>query len=417
MLKIQNIVCALVLTGLIAAGALADNWSHWRGPGSAGVGPDGTFPTKWSKTENVVWKVDLPGRGSSTPIVWEDYIFVTCGSDANNALLCFDRQGNKRWEKTFGRERAGKNRKASGSNPSPVTDGQRVWVYFKSGDFACVDFDGNVVWQKNLQADYGEDTLWWDLGTSPVLTKEFVVVACMQEGPSYLAGFDRQSGEVVWKVDRLFNTPIESDQSYTTPVVLSEGGEETIIVLGADHVTAHDATSGEELWRVGLNPKQGENFRSIASPVVIDELLIAPYARGDTLTAIRLGGRGDVTGSHVAWVQEDAASDVPTPAVADGKIYVCRDRGEVLCLDAQTGEKLWGQRMERNRTAYSSSPMLAGGHLYVTREDGKTFVLDVNNGGKLVATNELDEQTVATPVFADGKILIRTMESLYCIGR
>ena len=417
MLKIQNIVCALILTALVAAGALADNWPHWRGPGSAGVAPDGTFPTKWSKTENVAWKIDLPGRGASTPVVWEDHIFVTCGSGGENALFCFDRQGNKRWEKTFGRERAGKNRKASGSNPSPVTDGQRVWVYYKSGDFACVDFDGNVVWQKNLQADYGKDTLWWDLGTSPVLTGELVVVACMQDGPSYLAGFNKQSGDEVWKVARQFDTPIESDQSYTTPVVLSEGGEETIIVLGADHVTAHDANSGEELWRVGLNPKQGENFRSIASPVVIDGLLIAPYARGDTLTAIRLGGRGDVTGSHVAWVKEDVASDIPTPAVADGKIYVCRDRGEVLCLDAETGNKLWSQRMERSRTAYSSSPMLAGGHLYITREDGKTFVLDVSEEGKLVAANELGEQTVATPVPADGKILIHTMESLYCIGK
>jgi outer membrane protein assembly factor BamB len=417
MLRVQNVLCAVVLVALIATSAGADNWAQWRGPGSAGVAPAGTFPTTWSATENVAWKVDLPGRGASTPVVWEDSIFVSCASGDKNALLCFDRQGKKRWETTFGQERPGKNRKATGSNPSPTTDGELVYVYFKNGDFACVDFDGKVVWQKNLQDEYGKDTLWWDLGTSPVLTRDLVVVACMQSGPSYLAGFDKKTGDVVWKVDRMLDAPVESAQSYTTPVVLDEDGKETIIVLGADHVTAHDAASGEELWRAGgLNPGQDESFRSIASPVVVDGLVIAPYARGDTLTAIRLGGSGDVTLSNVAWVLNDAGADVPTPAVANGKIYVCRDNGEVVCLDAKSGERLWGERVERHRESFSSSPMLAGGNIYVTREDGKTFVLEQGDAFRLVAANELGEQTVATPVFTDGKILIRTMQSLYCIG-
>ena len=418
MIKTWSILCVVILAGWMAASAQADNWSRWRGPTSSGVAPAGTYPTRWSKTENVAWRVELPGRGASTPAVWGDHIFITCGNGGNNALLCFDRKGNRRWEKTFGKERPGEDRKASGSNPSPTTDGERVYVYYNSGDLVCLDFDGNVVWQKNIQALYGEDKLFWDLGTSPVLTRDLLVIACLHGGPSYLVGFDKKSGEEVWKVDREIEAPAESLQGYSTPLVIAEDGRETIIVLGADTVTAHDARSGEELWRAGgLNPQNDDTFRSIGSPMSIDGLVVVPYARGETLTAIRLGGSGDVTDSHVAWVKEKVGSDVPTPAVAGGKIYVCRDRGEVVCVDAKTGEKLWGQRLERHGVDYSSSPVLAGGHIYATREDGKTFVLDVSEGGKLVAANELGEQTVATPVFTDGKILIHTMESLYCIGK
>jgi len=133
----------------------------------------------WSKTENIAWKVDLPGRGASTPVVSNGKIILTCGIDGRNAVLCFDRAGKLLWTTTIGAEKAGKHAKATGSNPSAVTDGKHIYVYFKSGDLACLDFEGTVAWQKNLQDLYGEDTLWWDLGTSPVLTREFVVVAVM----------------------------------------------------------------------------------------------------------------------------------------------------------------------------------------------------------------------------------------------
>jgi outer membrane protein assembly factor BamB len=412
--------CFLALCGAFATIAQCANWPNWRGPDFNGVVRDGKgFPTKWSSTENVLWKIDLPGKGASTPIVWEDRIIVTCAIDKSNGVLCLDRNGKQLWHKTVGTEKPGKHGKATGCNPSAVTDGKLLYVYFKSGDLACLDMAGKIVWQQNLQKLFGEDTLWWDLGTSPVLTKENLVVAVMHSGPSYLAAFDKSTGKQAWKQDRNLGAPSEAAQSYSTPVVVNDGGKEILVVLGADHVTAHDAKSGAELWRVGgLNPTGQQYFRSISSPVVSDGIVVAPYARGSTLTAIKLGGKGDVTKTHIAWSKDKLGADVPTPAAVDGKAYLCTDRGEVVCLDIKTGKQLWSGSPEKNRQAFSASPVVADGKIYITREDGKTFVLEQGNEFKVVAANELaDEFVVATPVFVDGRILIRTAQHLYCISK
>ncbi len=413
-------LCFLALCGASAKIAQSGNWPNWRGPDFNGVVRDGTgFPSHWSSTENVLWKIDLPGKGASTPVVWGDRIILTCAIDGKNGVLCLSRDGKQLWHKTIGAVKPGKHVKATGCNPSAVTDGKHLYVYFKSGDLACLDFAGNVVWQQNLQELFGEDTLWWDLGTSPVLTKDHVVVAVMHSGPSYLAAFDKETGKQAWKQDRNLDAPSEAAQSYSTPVVVNDGGREILVVLGADHVTAHDAKIGAELWRVGgLNPGGEKFFRSIASPVVIDGMVVAPYARGSTLTGIRLGGGGDVTKTHVAWSKNKLGADVPTPAAVDGKAYLCTDKGELNCLDVKTGNVLWSGNPEKHRTAFSASPVIAEGKIYITREDGKTFVLEQGNEFKLLATNELaDEFVVATPVFVDGRILIRTAQHLYCIGK
>lgn len=416
----MRLVAALCLIAALASPLLANNWPNWRGPNYNGVASGKGYPTEWSATKNVAWKVELPGRGSSTPVVWGDHIFLTSAAEEKNALLAFNRSGKELWRVLIGKDRPGKNKKASGSNPSCVTDGEHVFAYFKSGDLMCADFAGKLVWQINVQDKFGEDTLWWDLGTSPVLTKQHCVVAVMQSGPSFLVAFDKSSGKVVWKQDRNVDAPEESAHSYSTPVVLNENGTETLIVLGADHVTAHDAVNGQELWRFGgLNPDPAaeKRLRSIASAVVFNEIVIAPYVRGKELTAIKLGGHGDVTKSHVAWKKSGIGTDVPTPAVADGKVFLLGDRGQVTCLDVVTGNEIWSGTTEKNRGAYSSSPILADGKLYATREDGVTFVLSAGPEFKVLGRNELDgTQTVATPAFIDGKILIRTDTHLYCIG-
>ena len=409
------------LTTLIALLAASTASAQWHGPAYDGVATDGTYPTQWSSDAGVAWSVPLSGRGASTPAVVGDRVFLTDNLDGRNGLLCLSLlDGSERWRKTVGELAPPKHRKASGANPSPISDGQRVFAYFKSGDLAAFTLEGEPLWSTNIQDAYGENTLWWDLGTSPVLAGGHVVITVMQTGPSFLVALDPATGEVAWKADRELGAPEEAAQSYTTPAVMTHGGVEQLVTVGADHVTSHDAKTGEELWRVGgLNPTQDAYFRSIASPAAAGGLVIAPYARGESVTAIRLGGRGDVTDSHVAWHREGVGSDVPTPVVSDGRVYVLGDKGRtggtLWCLDVESGEELWTAQLPKSRDGYSSSPMLAGGHLYLTREDGTTFVVSPDDGS-VVATNTLGQPTYATPAFADGRVLIRTAERLWCFA-
>jgi outer membrane protein assembly factor BamB len=417
----------LVVSTTFAATVRADDWPTWRGPALDGVAKGAGYPVSWAPEQHVVWRQPLPGLGASTPAIWGDHVVVTCTIDGKDAVVCLDRSGKERWRQSLGAAKAGKHKKATGANPSPVTDGERVWVYFKSGELACLELaDGALAWRTNLQERFGADTLWWDLGTSPVLSEKGVIVAVMQSGPSYVASFDRATGELLWKHDRMLDAPEEAAQSYSTPIVargLADKGEpaEMLFVLGADHVTAHDASSGRELWRVGgLNPKQNGYFRSIASPVLAGDLVIAPYARGGSITAIRRGGSGDVTGSHVAWVRGDLGSDVPTPAVKGDRVVFCTDKGAVEAIDAATGRTAWRSELAKNRNAYSSSPVIADGRVIVTREDGHSFVLGWPAANateaQTVGEGDVGEMTVATPVCVDGRIYLRTHDSLWCLG-
>ena len=352
--------------------------------------------------------------------MWDRKIYLTYGKDNKNVLACLNWDGKTQWEATVGQEKAGKNAKASGCNPSAITDGKSVFVYFKSGDLACVDLSGKVVWQKNLQSYSARircGMSWALLQSSPKTASSWAV---MHSGPSYVVAFDKSSGDEIWKINRDVPAPNEAAQSYTTPIVVDgPDGKQTIIVLGADHITAHQGANGQELWRVGgLNPAKEQYFRSISSPVLIDDILVAPYARGSTITAVKIGGSGDVTSTHRSWFKEKLGADVPTPAADKGRVYVCSDRGEVTCLDAKSGQEIWKQQLEKHRMPFSASPILAGGKIYLTREDGTTFVLQQGDSYKLLAKNELEgEHAVATPVFVDDRILLRTFEHLYCIGR
>ncbi|MFO0817490.1 MAG: PQQ-binding-like beta-propeller repeat protein [Pirellulales bacterium] len=413
------LLLTLIFLGTVLTSSAAEDWPNWRGPRFNGVAAGTAYPTRWSATENIAWKVALPGKGSSTPVVAKDQIFVTCGIDGKNSVVAYDRSGKHLWTTAVGNEKPGKHKKATGANPSAVTDGKFVYAYFKSGDLACVDFAGKLVWKHNLQEQFGEDTLWWDLGTSPVLTKSHVIVAVMHSGPSFLVAYDRETGSQAWKQARDLNAPSEAAQSYSTPVVLDYNSQEILVVLGADHVTGHEAASGKELWRVGgLNPTGHQYFRSIASAVVADGIVVAPYARGASMTAIKLGGQGDVTKSHVTWALEGLGADVPTPAAHQGRVYVCTDKGDLAAIELKTGKVLYKGQLERNRNAYSASPILAGEHLYLTREDGKTFVVKVGDGFEVIASNDLDgDMTVATPVPVDGQVLLRTQDHLYCVGK
>jgi outer membrane protein assembly factor BamB len=405
------LIAVAIQAGGVAAVQADENWPQWRGPQSNGVAAAGDYPVKFDAESGVAWKTKLPGLGMSTPAVWGDRIFVTCGVDGLDGVCAYDFTGKQLWQKTLGKERAGKNPNGSGSNPSPATDGEHVVVYFKSGTLACFDLNGNLAWQRNLQDDYGKDTLWWDLATSPVLVGDRVVIAVMHAGESFVAAFSLADGAPVWKTPRQYERPEESDQAYTTPQLAKLDGRDVIITFGADHLTAHDATSGELLWDDdSYNPRNKGMWRVIGSPVLASDVLFATFGRGEWATAIRL----TPTGSTKIWERGDRglASEVPTP-IADGeKVYMLTDQGAVKCLDLMTGKELWSGVLPRNRNRYYASPVLAGGNLYCPREDGMLFVVGAGEGFELLSENNMGEKIVASPVPIRGGLLIRGFDHL-----
>jgi outer membrane protein assembly factor BamB len=238
------------------------------------------------------------------------------------------------------------------------------------------------------------------------------------DDPSYIVAFDAATGKALWRQERPTDAVAESPDAYTTPTLLEHQGTTQIVISGGDYVTAHDPKTGKEIWRAGgLNPQKRGNYRIIASPLAVDGLIYAP-TRKTPLLALRAGGAGDVTTTHLAWKWEGlGAPDVPSP-VCDGKyFYMVEDNGRVTCLDAKTGQLIWGPE----RTAQgivSASPLLADGKLYVTNESGITTVLVAGPEYKVLATNELDDSyTLSSPVASGSRLFVRTGTHLYCVGK
>jgi outer membrane protein assembly factor BamB len=363
----------------------------------------------------------LPGKGCSTPVVWDKQIYLTCPVNGEDALLAYDWSGQPRWQTTLGPERSGKNAHGSGSNPSPVTDGKAIFVFFKSGHFAAIDLSGKILWQTDLVARYGPDNLYWDFGSSPVLTEKDVVITRLHHGDSYVAAFDKVSGNLHWKVTRNYETPIEGDHSYASALRIQHEGAEALLVLGGEHLSAHSASDGHVLWSCGnFNPEGKKNWVPVASPVIAGEVAIVPYGRGGALHGIKLGGAGDVTETHRVWLRPDTGSFVSTPAVYQGRVYVLQDhgpqRGTLDCLDPANGKKIWRGAFPKSSAEYYASPTVASGKLYAAREDGMIFVASLEDQFELVAENELGEPIIASPVPIANRLLIRGDKTLFCFG-
>jgi outer membrane protein assembly factor BamB len=268
---------------------------------------------------------------------------------------------------------------------------------------------------------FGPANLFWDHGTSPVLTQDDVVIARMHAGESWLAAFDKQTGNLHWKVARNYQTPTEGDHGYATPLVIEQTGREALLVWGGQHVTAHDAADGSVIWSCGdFNPEAQAMWPSIASPVVAANIAVVACGRNDRgqprLHGIRLGGQGDVTETHRVWNRSDIGTFVPTPAEYQGRVYLLRDRGEVECIDPATGQTLWSDAFPKGRPAFYASPLVAGGNLYAVREDGVVFVAGVAKGFELLAENAMHEPIIASPVPAENRLLFRGEQHLFCVG-
>lgn len=402
------------------AESLAD-WPAWRGPLAHGSIEEGSFPHRFG-AQQYRWRVELPGKGCSTPIVVGDRIFVTAPIEGNDGVLAYDPEGKELWRTTFGKEDPGKHQNGSGSNASPVSDGDAVYVYFKSGTFAAVGLDGKVRWKTDIVERFGKDTLFWDHGTSPVLTDKHAIMARMHQGESWLAAFDKATGEIAWKVARNYKTPIECDHGYTTPLVIRHDGKEAILVWGAEHVTIHDAANGDVMWSCGnFNPEGNKLWPAIATPVIVGDTAVIAYGRNDRdiprLHGIRLEGKGDVTATNHAWKRDDVGTFVPTPLVYQGRVILVGDQGEVSCIDPATGKTLWEGNFPKNRAKFYASPLVAGGKLYAPREDGVVFVANVA-GDKFeqLAENDMAESVIGSPIPLGDQILIRGEQHLFCIA-
>ena len=416
---------AVALTVFLAprSGQAAEirDWRAWRGPQGSGSVEVGTFPHQFD-AEHYLWRAELPGKGCSTPIVLDGRIYVTCPVDGKDALLCFDLDGKELWRTVFGPEDAGKHRNGSGSNASPVTDGQAVFVYFKSGTFAAVELDGGVRWKTDLVERFGKDTLFWDHGTSPVLTTRHAIMTRMHQGESWLAAFDKVSGEIAWKVARNYETPTECDHGYTTPVVIEHQGRESILIWGAQHLTIHNASDGQVSWSCGnFNPDGNKLWPQIATPVLVNDIAVIAYGRNDKgsprLHGVRLTGSGDVTESAHVWKRDDISTFVPTPVAYKGQVILVRDRGEVACIDPATGKTVWEGAFPKRKANYYASPLVAGNKLFAPREDGVVFVANIANGQlELLAENDMGESVIGSPVPVGNRILLRGEKHLFCVA-
>ena len=413
-----TIAAGMVLCAL--ASSNAEDWPSWRGPSHNGSRSGGNYPTKWSP-DSAAWSVALPGKGASCPIVWRQRIYLTSPDNGADVVLALDLDGKQVWKTALGSETPPKHRKlGTSSNASPVTDGTGLFVYFKSGTFAALEMDGKVRWRRNLAAEFGKQNLYWDQGSSPIIVGDLVVLPRLHAGDSWVAGFDKATGKIRWKQDRNFKVPAENDNGYTTPVPIRHGKHNAVLVWCSDHVTTYNARDGSLLWQCGgFNPNERRLWPPIATPVVAGDVAVIPVGRDDRrqaeIHAVRLGGSGDVTATHRLWQRDDFGVFVSSPIAYEGRVYLLRHRGGLVCLDPATGKPHWEAELPRTAASYYSSPVIAGGILYAAREDGVVFSARVGERFELLGENPMGEQIISSPVPFDGRLLIRGAQNLFCI--
>ena len=415
----KRLLCTIAVVACALSHLLADNWPQWRGPQLNGSAAEANLPTRWSKTDGLAWILPLPAWSGSTPIVWGDRIFLNVADGPRVSLWCVDRaNGHVIWKRQVA-EGNRQIRKQNMSSPSPVTDGTHVWVMTGTGVLKAFDFAGKERWTRDVQADYGLFGQLYGYGSSPLLFESSIYVQVLHGShtaePSYLLRLDKITGQTLWRVERTSKARQESPDAYTTPTIVRDGTRATVVVSGADVVTGHDPATGAEIWRAeGLNPTGEGIFRIIASPFVHDGIVYAP-TRERPMLAVRGGGRGDVTRSHVLW-RFTNGPDVPTPVTDGTYLYVVNDRGIMWCLDAKTGAPVY-ERQRLRPSTYTGSPVLADGKIYVTNEDGLTSVVRAGPRFEVLAENDLGEYTLSSPAISNGQIFIRTDKALYAIGK
>jgi outer membrane protein assembly factor BamB len=407
----------LVLAAFHAAGG--ENWPQWRGPANDGVAA-GAAPTKWGPDQNVLWKAPLPGPGGSTPAIWGDRLFLTAAAGSDVVLLCLGTDGRPRWDRKLGTGgRTFRGDEGNDASPSPSTDGRRVYAFAGTGDFAAFDLDGQELWRFNAQDRYGRFKIMHGMHTTPLLHKDRLYLSLLHENGHWIVALDAATGREVWKVRRPTDGRFEGEHSYASPCLWHKGDQEYLVVHGCDYATAHRLADGSEIWRLGdLNPKSNYNptLRFVASPAASPDLIVVPTAKNGPVVGLKPDASGLVGAGAAAeaWRMPRGTPDVPSPLIHQGLVYLCRENGILICLEAATGKEHYQERLHSAR--YRASPVLIGDKIYLTARDGTFSVVKAGPRFELLATNRLPDTFTASPATAGGRLYLRGFEALYCVA-
>jgi outer membrane protein assembly factor BamB len=390
-------------------GEAAKYWPRWRGPSGQGLATGSGYPDTWSATQNVAWKVAVPGSGNSSPIVWGDRIFLTTAYDNGRrmSIVAFRRSdGQQQWEAFApeGKSPYGNHYKNGYASATAATDGARVYASFGARGLLAVDMAGKVVWHREL----GRMDAYHGTAGSPLLYKDRLILYQDQFNDSFVAAFDTRTGRELWRTKR------DAQVGWGTPIAVRVGDHDEIIVSSQWTVRAYNPDSGAEIWSC-----RGTTDEVIPTPVVGYGMVFCSSGRAGPTLAIRPGGKGDVTKTHVAWTSPRGSPFVPSPILYGEHLFMVNDMASIVtCLEAMTGKVLWQGRLGvAQREGFSSSPVAVDGKVFFTNDEGETFVLKAGPTFEMLHVNKLDESTLATPALVDGRWYIRTDRNLIAIGK
>jgi outer membrane protein assembly factor BamB len=394
----------LPLEVVLPAPGAEHQWPRFRGPSGQGSTGSPNLPVHWSGSKNVVWRVKVAGRGNSSPVIWDDRIFLTASAPdgSTRSVACFrTSDGHLLWSRQApsAPPESGVRPKNGHASATPVTDGQRVIAFLGSCGLVCYDLDGKLLWHHDrLRCKTMHGT-----GSSPLLYHDKVILAQDQnEADSIFLALDKHTGKVLWQQSR------PRAMSWSTPVVVRVGEHDELICAGGETVRGYDPDTGRELW--SLN---GPTPEVIPVVVVGRDLLYSASGRNGPMLALRPGGRGEVTKTHLVWRTARCGPHVPSPLYLAGRLYVVNDTGVATCLDAETGKLIWQERLPDH---FSASPIEGGGLLYFAGESGVTYVLRAADRFTLVAQNDLGAPILASPAVIGNRLFLRTADELVCIG-
>ena len=436
----HRVITAILATGLTVS-LSANDWPHWRGPAASGVAAPSALPSTWSATNNLAWQAPLAGAGVSSPIVWGNRVFVssqigdgrrrdgrhptlTQGADPSTAgeatlrrrsradvsfiLEAFDRStGTRLWmhEMAAQGELPPVHDKHNLSSASPVTDGERVYAWYGTGQLVALDMSGKPAWSKNLAREYGAFDIQWGHASSPALFQDSLILLCYHPGSAYLLALDKRTGAAKWKVDK----PV-GIESYSSPIVAQGPSGPELIVNSSVGVEAFDPNTGKSLWTY----PEVNRFPIPVSMVDNGMLYLSRGYRSSPYMAIRLGGKGDITKTHVAWRVPTGGPYVSSLVHYQGVIYMSTDNGILSAVDASNGERLW---QERVGGTFSASPIAGDGKVYFVSEGGETIVIKAGRTFEIIARNQLDGHFVASPAAGGGKVFLRADDRVFAVGR